>query len=302
MSNETMPILPSLKREFKKKEADPRLFRTPIKDPKKQNDTNPEKYEAVVRLLPLQDESQSPVYIQEYYDISWNGKKMFCLVGADKKTDPVAVTRAALYAREDRDNAKKFFPKRRIFCNIEVVKDPLHPEREGKVMLWSMPATIYKMAQDAMNPVANASLVDDEAMEAFNPFSTTKGHDLHLVVTRGDNGYPDYSKSKFLKKVRSLGKPEQVTKIMSDVNDLKEFNKFETNEVIQTRLNQLLGTGLDTAPVAAPVSVVAPIAPPVMGNAADIFKTPQKVDVASATSALQAPADDESDSEDSLPF
>lgn len=321
--NQASVELPSINKKYVKKEADKRFFRNPVKDPTKSNDTAPVTYEAIIQFLPLKDVTRSPVNVVPYYDIQHNGKKMFGLVGENEKTDPVVAFRSSCpdwKNKNTKDFYKKFFPKNRIYCNILVRKNPNNPAQDGQVMLYNMSASLYKMCQEAMNPVVVSSLLD-EAPEKFNPFNPTGDKALHLVVTRGSNSYPEFSKSKWVK-IKPLTDKE-IEKALDETNDLLEFNGHTSDEDLSTKLATLLSTGLDTTPVASlgavPLAqytpqdslVKAAVAPPMIGDSQQLFTkstadkgllVPAPTVATSDMGNVNLGDDDQDENGDSLPF
>jgi hypothetical protein len=73
--------------------------------------------------------------------------------------------------------------------NIYVVKDPSHPENEGKVMLFKYGKKIFDKLNAAMNPE-----FEDES--PLNPFDLWAGANFKLKIRKVD-GYQNYDKSEF---------------------------------------------------------------------------------------------------------
>ena len=108
------------------------------------------------------------------------------------KPDPVSELNTELWnsgTEANKEIARK--QKRRLayIANIYVVKDPAHPENEGKVFLYKFGKKIFDKIKDVMQPQ-----FEDE--EPINPFDFWKGANFKLKA-RNVEGYRNYDKSDF---------------------------------------------------------------------------------------------------------
>jgi len=158
------------------------------------------------------------------------------------KDDPVSEYNSKLWNSGQQDEARK--QKRRLnhFANIYVVKDPKHPENEGKVFLFKFGKVIFDMLNDAMFPQ-----YDD--IDAVNPFDLWEGAEFKLRSRKVD-GWRKYDKSEF-------GTPGPVSKPdgtkMSDeelediwkqeysLQELVDPKNFKSYDELQARLHKVLG-------------------------------------------------------------
>ena len=205
--------------------------------------------------------------------------------------DPVSEYNSMLWNNgtdAGKEQARK--QKRRLsyIANVMVVKDPAHPELEGKVMLYKFGKKIFDKLNESMNPA-----FEDE--EAINPFDFWEGADFKLKI-RQVEGYRNYDKSEFDSPSELLdGDDEALEKVYESLHSLQDFvdpKNFKTYAELQTKLNRVLGLG----------------GVPVTGNAMDDdgtdnipFEAPAKVQAEPVARTAPAPAADE-DEDDSLSF
>ena len=89
----------------------------------------------------------------------------------------------------DKEIARKQKRKLSYYSNIYVVKDPLHPENEGRVFLYKYGKKIHDKIVEAMKPQ-----FEDE--KPINPFCFWEGADFKLKIVKQD-GYWNYDRSEF---------------------------------------------------------------------------------------------------------
>jgi hypothetical protein len=189
------------------------------------------------------------------------------------KNDPVAELNNELWnsgSEANKEIARK--QKRRLsyVCNVLVVKDPAHPENEGKVKLFKFGKKIFDKIKDVMQPE-----FPDEA--PINPFDFWKGANFALKIRKVE-GYRNYDKSEF-ESVKPLFEDDaQIEAVWNQQHSLVDFldaRHFKSYEELKKKLDAVLsGTAapvrqaaavdLDDAPVrteSAPVSRPAPVAP-----------------------------------------
>ena len=205
--------------------------------------------------------------------------------------DPVSEYNSMLWNNgtdSGKEQARK--QKRRLsyIANVMVIKDPAHPENEGKVMLYKFGKKIFDKLNEAMNPA-----FEDE--EAINPFDFWEGADFKLKI-RQVEGYRNYDKSEFDSQSELLdGDDEALEKTYESLHSLQDFvdpKNFKSFAELQTKLNRVLGLG----------------GVPVTGNAMDDdgtdeipFEPAAKVAAAPTSRTASAPVEEE-DEDDSLSF
>jgi len=155
------------------------------------------------------------------------------------KKDPVGEYNSTLWNRGDeagKEQARK--QKRRLsyIANIYVVKDPAHPENEGKVFLYKFGKKIFDKINDQMNPE-----FEDET--PVNPFDFWEGANFKMKI-RNVEGYRNYDKSEFDSPSALLEDDDEMEKIWGTEYSLQDFldaKNFKSFEELQTRLNRVLG-------------------------------------------------------------
>ena len=106
--------------------------------------------------------------------------------------DPVSEMNSKLWnSGNDKDKETVRQRKRRLsyISNIVVLKDPAHPENEGKVFLYKYGKKIW----DKLNEVMNPQFEDEKPM---NPFELWDGANFKLKIRKVE-GYRNYDKSEF---------------------------------------------------------------------------------------------------------
>jgi len=153
--------------------------------------------------------------------------------------DPVGEYNSMLWNRGDeagKDQARKQKRRLNYISNIYIVKDPTHPENEGKVFLYKYGKKIWDKINDQMNP-------EFEDEDPINPFDLWEGANLKLKI-RNVEGYRNYDKSEFDKVSALSEEDDELEKIWNSQYSLQEFldrKNFKTYAELQARLNRVLG-------------------------------------------------------------
>ena len=161
------------------------------------------------------------------------------------KPDPVSELNTELWnsgTEANKEIARK--QKRRLayIANIYVVKDPAHPENEGKVFLYKFGKKIFDKIKDVMQPQ-----FEDE--EPINPFDFWKGANFKLKA-RNVEGYRNYDKSDF-ESSTPLAEDDEMEKIWNREHSLQEFldpKHFKSYEELKQKLEQVLSTSSASTP------------------------------------------------------
>ena len=196
---------------------------------------------AVIRFLPAPDKEDLPwakVYSHAFQGPGgWYIENSLTTVN---KKDPVGEVNRKLWNSgidSDKDIARKQKRKLSYYCNIYVVRDPAHPENEGKVFLYKFGKKIYDKITAAMQPE-----FEDET--PINPFDLWEGANFKLKICKVA-GFWNYDKSEF-DSVSALdtddSKLESVWKQEYSLTAFTNEDQFKTYEELQTRLNEVLGT------------------------------------------------------------
>jgi hypothetical protein len=187
--------------------------------------------------------------------------------------DPVSEYNSKLWNSgldSDKEIARK--QKRRLtyIANIYIVKDPAHPENEGKVFLYKFGKKIFDKINEKMNPQ-----YDDE--KPMNPFDLWEGANFKLKI-RNVAGYRNYDKSEFDDAAPLTEDDDDMEAIWKAQHSLAELiapDKFKSYDELKARLDKVLSepTGGGRKPKAdegddLPFErVTRPVAAPVVGKA-----------------------------------
>lgn len=164
------------------------------------------------------------------------------------KQDPVSELNTELWnsgTEANKEIARK--QKRRLtyIANVLIVKDPAHPENEGKVMLYKFGKKIFDKIKDVMQPQ-----FEDE--EPINPFDFWKGANFKLKA-RNVEGYRNYDKSEFESTSPLSQNDDELEAVWNKQHSLSEFldpKNFKSYEELKTKLEQVLSaTGNPTSRV-----------------------------------------------------
>lgn len=179
---------------------------------------------------------------------------------------PVCKDNTALYnADKDKDSPLKKLAssrKRKLsyVSNILVIKDPKHPENDGKVFLFKYGKKIFEKIKDQIDPPAEFA-----DMQPVDPFDAIEGANFMLRQVKVD-GFPNYDKSTFASQ-SAIGDEDTIAKIeaqMFDLNTVVDPKLFKTYEKLNERFMLVTGEGSqEAAPSqesAAPAEQETPVA------------------------------------------
>jgi len=184
--------------------------------------------------------------------------------------DPVSEMNSKLWnSGNDKDKEIVRQRKRRLtyIANIYVVKDPAHPENEGKVFLYKFGKKIFDKINEKMNPQ-----FEDET--PVNPFDLWAGADFKLKIRKVE-GYRNYDKSEFSEPAPLSDDEDNMEAIWKTEHSLAALvapDKFKSYEDLKKRLDKVLSeptgagrkTEEDDIPFDRPVS--RPAAAPSVGK------------------------------------
>lgn len=147
---------------------------------------------AVIRFLPASDETVPFVRLWHHAFKGPGGAWYFenSLTTLNQQ-DPVSELNSKLWAQGDKGKAVARVQKRKLkyIANIYIVKDPAHPENEGKVYLFSFGKKIFDKLNEKMTPQ-----FEDEV--AMNPFDMWNGANFKLRICKKDD-FTNYDNSTF---------------------------------------------------------------------------------------------------------
>ena len=197
---------------------------------------------AVIRFLPAPDGESLPwakVYSHAFQGIGgWYIENSLTTLG---EKDPVGEVNRSLWNSgddADKDTARKQKRKLSYYSNILVVKDPKHPENEGKVFLYKYGKKIHDKILAAMQPE-----FQDE--EPVNVFDLWEGANFKLKIKKVA-GYWNYDSSEFDNVSALSADDDELEKIWKSEHSLEAFtskDQFKSYEDLERRLNLVLGIG-----------------------------------------------------------
>ena len=161
--------------------------------------------------------------------------------------DPVGEVNRRLWnsgSDEDKETARK--QKRKwlqYYSNIYVVKDPKHPENEGKVFLYKYGKKIHDKILAAMQPE-----FQDET--PVNVFDLWEGANFKLKIKKVA-GYWNYDSSEFDSVSALSADDDELEATWKSEHSLEAFtakDQFKSYEDLERRLNMVLGISQRPAP------------------------------------------------------
>ena len=152
--------------------------------------------------------------------------------------DPVSEMNSKLWnSGNDKDKETVRQRKRRLnyISNIVVLKDPAHPENEGKVFLFKYGKKIWDKINEVMNPQ-----FEDE--KPVNPFELWDGANFKLKIRKVE-GYRNYDKSEFEGKAPLADSDEDMAAMWQGAHSLEAFlapSNFKSYEELKKKLEKVL--------------------------------------------------------------
>ena len=222
---------------------------------------------AVIRFLPAPDGETVPwakVYSHAFQGPGgWYIENSRTTLG---EKDPVGEVNRRLWndgTEEGKDVARKQKRKLSYYSNIQVIKDPKHPENEGKVFLYKYGKKIHDKILAAMQPE-----FQDET--PVNVFDLWEGANFKLKIKKVA-GFWNYDSSEF-DSVSALSSDDtELEATWKSEHSLEAFtaaDQFKSYEDLEKRLNLVLGS----APRATVPSVDSEEFEPVAAQAQSSFR------------------------------
>jgi len=205
---------------------------------------------AVIRFLPECDgENDKFVKLLQYSFKAAGGWYIENSLKNIGRPDPVDDLFGKLWnsgIEANKEKAKKLKRKTTYISNILVVKDPAHPDNEGKVFLFSYGQQIFDIVNSALFPEQDD--LDEEKKVGVNVFCPWEGANLKLRSKIGENKQINYLSSEFSAPTPILGgADEKIKALWQSQNKLAEFTapeSFKSYEDLQKRLDRVLGLSL----------------------------------------------------------
>lgn len=158
--------------------------------------------------------------------------------------DPVSEYNTQLWnsgIEANKDQVRKQKRRLSFYSNIYVVKDPAHPENEGKVFVFKYGKKIFEKLNAAMNP-------EFEDEKPMNPFDLWEGANFKLKI-RNYEGYRNYDKSEFDTAAPLFNDDEEMEKVWKTEVSLSEFiapTNFKSYDELKAKLDRVLGLAGNT--------------------------------------------------------
>lgn len=205
---------------------------------------------ALIRFLPRPDGEDFP-FVQRF-SYGFKGPTGQWYIELSPQTIelqcPVNERWAALYSEgteEAKERAKLFRRRINFISNILVIKHPARPDDEGKVFLYEYGKKIKDKLNDKMNP----SFPD---VQPFNPFDLDTGANFRLRIMKKD-GFTNYDKSEFDVPAPLSTDDAIMEKVWRQCYSLKAeiaLDKFKPYHTLRAKLDKVLGTAPQVAPLA----------------------------------------------------
>jgi hypothetical protein len=194
---------------------------------------------AVIRFLPAPQNEELPwVRIWNHGFQGPGGWYIENSLTTLNQPDPVSEMNSKLWnSGNDKDKEIVRQRKRRLtyMANIYIVKDPAHPENEGKVFLYKFGKKIFDKINEKMNPQ-----FEDES--PINPFDMWAGANFKLKIRKVE-GYRNYDKSEFEDSAPILDNDDDMEALWKSEYSLSELvapDKFKSYDELQAKLDKVL--------------------------------------------------------------
>ena len=163
------------------------------------------------------------------------------------KPDPISEHNTELWnsgSEANKEVARKQKRKLSYITNILIVKDPAHPENEGKVFLYKFGKKIFDKIKDIAEPQ-----FEDE--KPVNPFDFWEGENFKLKI-RNVESYRNYDKSEF-DSISSISEDDaEIETIWAKQPSLQQFldpKHFKSYEDLKKKFDMVMGLTGGMAPV-----------------------------------------------------
>ena len=195
---------------------------------------------AVVRFLPAPDGEEIPW--AKLYSHAFQGPGGWYIENSLTTTggkDPVSDYNRELWNsgnESDKDVVRRQKRKLSYYSNIYVVKDPVNPDKEGKVFLFKFGKKIFDKVMEAMRPE-----FEDES--PINPFDFWQGANFKLKIVKKD-GYWNYDKSEFAEVSPLLEDDDALEALWKKEYSLSAVtaaDQFKSYDDLEKRLKYVLG-------------------------------------------------------------
>ena len=200
---------------------------------------------AIIRLLPSLDPNSLPWIQTEKYFFKgpsgqWYINNSRRMLG---EADPMYEYTRELYSKastdEEKKEIKRYYPNRKFVCNALVVKDPAHPENEGRVVLFEFGKIIHNKIIEKLKPTFEGDV-------PVNVFDWVNGANLRLRIYR-EGGFPRYDRCEFASP--SAIPDEKIAMCAEKMYNLQEFfdpKNFRSYDDLKRRIAEVFLLNTDT--------------------------------------------------------
>jgi hypothetical protein len=202
---------------------------------------------SVIRFLPAPEGEDVPFV--RIWDHGFQGpggwyiEKSLTTIG---ENDPVGEYNKQLWdsgIESNKEIVRKQKRRLTFISNVYVIKDTLHPENEGKVMLFKYGKKIFDKLNAAMNP-------EFEDEKPINPFDLWEGANFKVKI-RNVEGYRNYDNSSFDTAGALFEDDDQLEAVWESyaknpANSLQQFihpSKFKSYDELKAKLYRVLALG-----------------------------------------------------------
>lgn len=244
---------------------------------------------AVIRFLPAPEGEDVPFV--RIWDHGFQGpggwyiEKSLSTIG---EPDPVSEYNKQLWdsgIEANKEIVRKQKRRLTFISNVYIIKDSLHPENEGKVMLFKYGKKIFDKLNAAMNP-------EFEDEKPINPFDLWEGANFKVKI-RNVEGYRNYDTSSFDTPGALFEDDDKLEEVWnsyskSPAHSLQQFihpSKFKSYDELKAKLFRVLALGN------APKNAV---------QEEEAYEAPAPK--AKAAPAPKAPSIEEDDDDDAMDF
>lgn len=223
-------------------------------------------YDAIIRFLPAPDLDLPYALVYNHgYQSQVTGKWVIenCPKSIEKKC-PICEQASKLWNAGEEEDARRRFKKFSAYSNILVVKDPQHPENEGKVFVFRYGKKMFELIRNKMIPPSTL----DEALMVFD---YDEGANFKLKIrskiindAKGNKKpVPNYDSSEFTIPTK-IGSEEMIEELEKQLIPLKPYiaaDKFLSYSELEKKVK--IADGQETTDYgdnesAAPVKAAAP--------------------------------------------
>jgi len=195
---------------------------------------------AVIRFLPAPKGEDLP-WVQMFSHAfqgpgGWYIENSLTTLG---QKDPVSEYNRTLWNsgnEKDKETVRRQKRKLSYYANIYVVRDPAHPENEGRVFLFKFGKKIFDKILNAMQPE-----FEDET--PINPFDFWTGANFKLKLVKKD-GYWNYDKSEFAASKPLMEDDDALEAIWEKQHLLQPLvaaDQFKSYQDLEKRLKYVIG-------------------------------------------------------------